>query len=229
MHAAVRHMLVHEADQLKMEDGSPCPPWDFATGKPLNQEALLATQFTFSVVGIQSLEKFGIHLSDHDKDCYTHAWAVVGHLMGVRADLQPLDYADSATVWELIKEKEYAASRAGAHLTEHALIVMKKLIPGRLIDGIPAAGIHFLLGRKTAKMLGVTNNWTYAIFPPMHLLGEIMNRFERTSPLGRKFTEWAGRKFFQAFIDLEWEGRTRSRNFEVPDQLRRRLGLDHDD
>lgn len=229
MHAAVRHMLTHEADELGIA------AWDARTGVPINQEALLATMFTFSMVGIQSVDKFGIHLTDEEKEAYTHAWSVIGSLMGVRGDLLPLSYADSATVWEAIKDHQYDDSLEGQELTAAAIEVMQNLIPGRFINGLPASGLQFLLGRDTAKMLGVGRpNWTYALFVPMHAFGDLSHRFQNDFAPGRWVTQRLGRRMMKSFIEGEWDDerlpRTVKRGgkiaFEIPQQINRGLGLE---
>ena len=148
MHAAVRHMLQHEADVHDHLDG-----WDPAFGVPLNQEALLATQFTFSVVGLRSLQRFGVNVSDREKEAYIHLWSVIGHMMGVRDDLLPLDFADSSTVWDRITAKEYSRSPGGTLLTKSAIEVMRQLIPvaGSTGSPPPASGSCSATTRRTCS------------------------------------------------------------------------------
>jgi hypothetical protein len=228
MHAAVRHMLTHEAEKLDI------PEWDHASGVPINQEALLATMFTFCAVGIHSVNKFGVHLTDDEKDAYTHTWSVIGSLMGIRDDLLPLDHRAAAEVWDRIKAREYAPTPEAKDLTDAALEVMRKLIPGTYINGFPAAGIRFLLGNDTARMLGIDKgNWTSALFVPFHAFGDLMHRFEHDFAPGRWASGWMGRKVMQAFIDGEWGDERLPRQvkddpkaaFDVPQELRRRVGL----
>ena len=60
-HAAVRYMLRHD------------PTFDAAgLGEPINQEDLLGTLTAFTVVVLDSLERFGIPVSDDDRDAYVH-------------------------------------------------------------------------------------------------------------------------------------------------------------
>jgi hypothetical protein len=220
MHAAVRHMLhfeAHEHDDLGK--------WDPASGVPLNQEALLATQFTFSVVGLRSLHRFGVNLSDREKEAYVHLWSVIGHLMGVREDLLPLDFADSATVWDRITAKEYARSAGGTLLTKSAIDVMRQLIPGRWFDGLPATGIRFLLGNDTADLLDVPKaDWTRLLFVPGRAMGGVMSRFERDSFTGATITSVLGRIAFREFLNVERRPSGRP-GFEVPEEMRRALGM----
>ncbi len=219
MHAAVRHMLQHETDHHALGG------WDPAFGVPLNQEALLATQFTFSVVGLRSLKRFGVHVSDRENEAYTHLWSVIGHLMGVRDDLLPLDYADSSTVWDRIMAKEYAPSPGGTLLTKHAIEVMQQLIPGRLLNGLPASGVRFLLGNKTADLLDVPRaNWTRTLFVPGQAMGALMNQFERDSIAGKTITGVLGRTVFREFLNAERRPDGRPA-FEVPQEMQRALGI----
>ena len=219
MHAAVRHMLRHETDQHALGG------WDPAFGVPLNQEALLATQFTFSVVGLRSLKRFGVHVSDRENEAYTHLWSVIGHLMGVRDDLLPLDYATSGAVWDRIMAKEYGRSPGGTLLTQHAIEVMQQLLPGRLLKGLPASGVRFLLGRDTADLLDVPRaNWTRTLFVPGQAMGALMNQFERDSIAGKSITGMLGRTIFREFLNAERRPDGRP-GFEVPQEMQRALGL----
>jgi hypothetical protein len=229
MHAAVRHMLTHEADAVDV------PKWDHTTGEPINQMALLATMFTFSVVGVESVNKLGVRLKDDEQDAYAHAWSIIGSLMGIRDDLLPLNFADSQTVWNSIKRTQYAACPEGAALTRAAIEVMQRLLPGRLTDGLPEAGIRYLLDGDTAKILGLERpNWTSALFAPLELFGSVLDRFERGFPPGRWASEQLGRLVMQTFIDGEWDEERRPREtkrggdiaFDAPQQIRRRVGLD---
>ena len=219
MHAAVRHMLHFKSHEHDLGG------WDPTFGMPLNQEALLATQFTFGVVGLRSLHRFGVNLSEHEQEAYIHLWAVIGHLMGVRDDLLPLDFADSSTVWDRITAKEYARSAGGTLLTKSAVEVMRQLIPGRWLDGLPATGIRFLLGNDTADLLDVPKaNWTRLLFVPGRAMGGVWSRFERDSFMGSTITSVLGRIAFEQFLIAERRPSGRP-GFEVPEEMQRALGM----
>jgi hypothetical protein len=218
MHAAVRRMLLHDAKTLEIE------PWDTNSGMPINQEALLATMFTFSIVGLESLEKFGVNLSPDEREAYVHVWSIIGHLMGIDDDLLPLDFADSTKVWNTIKAKEYGPSPEGKELTAHAIEVMQALVPNSLGAGLPASGIRFLLGDDTADLLGVPPaNWSRVVFLPSRTLGSLMSRFQRHSRTGRWVTERLGRAVMKEFLE---HNRSERPAFDVPQQFRRQLGLE---
>lgn len=225
MHALVRYMLCHESDELVgMDDGTPVAKWDVdRNGVPLDQLGLLATMFTFSVVGLESLEKLGIEVTEREAEAYTFLWSAVGHLMGIREDLLPLNVADSRQVWESIKRREYSTSKEGRELTLAAIDQMKKMIPGRIGDGLAVSGMRFLLGEDTSDLLGVPPaDWTRHLFVSSELFGGIFTLVNRV-PVGRQLSKWVGYRIFKEFLETS-RGEDRDGLFEVPEELDRLLG-----
>ena len=84
IHAAVRHLIEHIPDPS---------PWKPEWGKPLNQQQLLGTLLTFTQVVFEVFERFQTPVPAAQAEAYLHSWSVVGHLLGVRPDLLPLDRA----------------------------------------------------------------------------------------------------------------------------------------
>ena len=146
MHAAVRHLLLHGED-LRSPAGDPIGAWDDALGVPLNQEDLLGCLFSFSVVGIDALRRSGVRVTDAEAEAYIHTWNLVGHQLGIRSDLLPLDWADSVAIWEHIKARAYAQSDAGRELTAAAIECMQDLIRIGPLGGL-AGGRHPPLSRR---------------------------------------------------------------------------------
>ena len=100
----------------------PIEPWDDALGVPINQQHLLGTLFSFSVVGIESLRRSGVRLSTYQKEAYIHVWNLVGHQLGIRSDLLPLSWADSQALWDHRRRTESGPRpREGAHRGRHRL------------------------------------------------------------------------------------------------------------
>ncbi len=225
----IRHVrLVHSMARYLIKERndltSPEFTWTPAMGEPVNQMALLATMFTFCVVGVESLEKFGVRLTTDEQEAYVHLWNVIGHLMGIRDDVLPLDLATSQFVWNRIKEREYAPSAQGRDLTQAAILVMQDLMPTRLFDGFPATGIRALIGNDTADLLAVPRaNWTRSLLWP----GRVMNRaaatVNRDVRAGRHVSRWMGRVVFTKFLQLEGGRQGLRQAFELDDALRRRL------
>lgn len=219
MHASARHLLQHGdlADE---------PRFDVQRfGVPINQEDLLGTLFTFSLVGLRVLDRGGIRLSDADKEAYVHAWNVVGHGMGIRDDLLPLDVADSETVFASIQRRAYARSEAGAVLTAAAIEVMQELLGHRLLRGIPAAGIREYLGDDTADLLSVPPaGISRLVFVPDRWLNQLASRMQRDSIVARKVSEWLGRRVFRGFLEYERHGEHRP-SFELSEALAEQLKM----
>jgi hypothetical protein len=223
MHAAVRHVLLH-ADEVESPEGKPLEPWDDALGVPLNQEDLLGCLFSFSVVGIDSLGRSGVHISDDEAEAYIHAWSVVGHQIGIRTDLLPLDWAGSKSIWERLKVRAYAPSDAGRELTAAAIDCMQDLIRSKRLRGLPATGIRHYLGDETADLLGVPKaDWTRMFFTFVEGTDSIFDRTWVRAPGTRSMTAALGRRMLRGFELYERDGDRPK--FEITDELREAWGI----
>ena len=121
-HATMRRML-EDREPWKSEwtvpmthddsiGADPIPPGARPPEVPINQEDLLGTLTTFTVVVIESLTKMGVKYTDKERDAYLHTWLVVGHLLGVNydllrehpfnKDLEPLTYFEMQLVKEAV-------------------------------------------------------------------------------------------------------------------------------
>jgi hypothetical protein len=219
MHASARHLLSHH-------DLTDAPAFDTATfGVPVNQEDLLGTLFTFSLIGLRVLDRGGVRLSPADQEAYVHAWNVIGHGMGIRDDLLPLDVADSQAVFARIQRRAYARSDAGVELTAAAISVMQELLRLRILRGVPAAGIREYLGDDIADLLAVPSaGASRVVFIPTRLLNRLATRMERDSKLACKLSETLGRRFFRGFLSYERHGAHRP-DFELNQAIAEQLRL----
>jgi hypothetical protein len=73
---------------------------------PINQEDMLGTLSTFSVVVVRSLRLLGAKVRDDEADDYHHLWRCVGAMLGIREDLLPLDYASGCGVADQIAARQ---------------------------------------------------------------------------------------------------------------------------
>ena len=115
-HAAIRKLL---ADQ---------EPWRTEWKEtPINQEDLLGTLATFTVIVIEALETMGIVVSEAEREAYLHTWLVVGHLLGIdysllrrgtfKKTLEPLTYFEMQLVSDSIFRRQATPSPSGQILT----------------------------------------------------------------------------------------------------------------
>jgi hypothetical protein len=220
MHAAVRHLL---RDPLDLPE---TVPFDEAKlGVPINQEDLIGTMFTFSLIGLQVLERGGVRITEEDAESYVHTWNVIGHMMGIRNGLLPLDRTDAATVFLRIQARNYEESDAGKELTAAAIEVMQDFLGLRALRGVPAAGIREYLGNDIAKFLGVPKvPVTRLVFLPPRWFNWWSYKMQKDSRLARAVAERLGRQLFRGFLDYERDGEARP-SFELTDALKEQLKL----
>ena len=115
--------------------------------------------------------------NDAEAEAYIHTWNLVGHQLGIRSDLLPLDWADSEAIWEHIKARAYAESDAGRELTAAAIECMRDLIRIGPLGGLPASGIRHYLGDQTAQLLGVPKaDWTRWFFTFVQVSDTLFDR-----------------------------------------------------
>jgi hypothetical protein len=223
MHAAVRHLLLHGED-LRTPTGDPIGAWDDALGIPLNQEDLLGCLFSFSVVGIEALRRSGVTVEEAEAEAYIHTWNLVGHQLGIRSDLLPLDWADSVATWDHIKARAYAQSDAGRELTAAAIECMQDLIRFGPFGGLPAAGIRHFLGDQTADLLGVPKaNWTRWFFTVVQVTDTIFDQTWGRLPGVPNLSAALGLRMLGGFELTERDGDRPS--FEIADELRAAWGM----
>lgn len=223
MHAAVRHVLLHAAE-LEADAGRTIEPWHESLGTPLNQEDLLGCLFSFNVVGIHALERSGVVLSDLEKEAYIHSWNLVGHQIGIRDDVLPLDLEDSRALWEIIKKRNYAPSEAGRELTGAAISCINDLVRVPFLRGLPATGIRHYLGDQTADLLGVPGaDWTRLFFLFVNVTDWVFEHTIQFLPARRILTAMLGRRMLEGFEVCERGGDRPS--FAIPDELKQAWGM----
>lgn len=93
LHAKVRRRLLRKSRTVHSEALSPhASTWDVDEyGVPINQEDMAATLLAFSynvLIGIEVL-RGDVPLPEDDQVAYLHLWRYLGHLLGVRDDLNP--------------------------------------------------------------------------------------------------------------------------------------------
>jgi hypothetical protein len=153
-HAAIRHLL-RDQEPWKVE-------WRGET--PINQEDLLGTLTTFTVVIIEALEQMGVDVSPKQKSDYLHTWLVAGHLLGIDYKLlrrhelnpllQPLNYTEMVLVRDVLFRRHAKPSASGQMLTR-ALIGMEERALPVALRPLPPAAIRRFIGDDAADMLEV--------------------------------------------------------------------------
>jgi len=194
MHAAVRHLILQRSRSRPGPGAAPeqMPPPIPARGRPINQEAMAFVILTFSYVGLRSMERLEIEVSDAEREAYVHAWSVIGSIMGVKEDYLVHSYDDASRVFELIKARRRGASPEGQALTAALLAWMEEEMPS-LLRGLPREMMCRLMDAKDLPLLGlqpeepshVKDAFWHGV---MHLVEAVVEGFE-TLPMGRRAAE----------------------------------------
>lgn len=175
MHAAIRHLLLHD----------PREPWPTdALGLPINQEDLLGTLMTFSWLIVEGLNRLGVEWSADEQQAYTAAWMHIGRLMGIEPGLVPATVAETEFVCRTIERRQVDPSDEGRAMTAALLAMMNSNLPPSL-HPVPPALLHEFLPPGVATGLGV----------PHHPLVEALVAAAEhlTRPFQRRYDREAGR------------------------------------
>lgn len=164
LHASMRCMLLHPEKMLpkgahasaKFANSSMGAltadilqkPYDVAKlGKPVNQEDLAYTLLTFGYAIPVGLRAWGCRLSDADCEAFLHAWRLVGHIMGVRAELIPRDFAQAKVFYERVKSRQAGPSIQGPKLMRSLVMFLQDYLPPFLMRDLPL----MLVGTQLTK------------------------------------------------------------------------------
>jgi hypothetical protein len=213
MHAAVRWLIERD----------PRARWDPALGVPLNQEDLFETLLTFTEVAFEVFEKTGVDFTDDDANAYLHTWSLIGYLLGVRADLLPLNRAETRALMPIVRRRQFGPSASGRLLTAALLDQGRRLAPPGL-RGLPATTVRYCVGDATADLLGVPNaDWTRALFGPLSSLTRVLSAERAHRRLLRRFSDRVGLGLLRLAVDAERSGGRAP--FAVPTALADRWGV----
>lgn len=208
MHATIRHF----AQQRN---------WDRDTyGIPINQEDMVGTLLSFSVVIIDGLEQLGIRLTPEEREAYLHLWHVVGAMMGIDEDLLSENETDCRDLMNAILAQQSGPSMEGAELTDACIELMRdRLIIGPLQRLTPYF-VRFFVGDHYADMLSVAPADDAQESVVIEAV-QWMDRSVRAANEQHVLLAAMGRAFSHEMIGriLEFTNKARSQQFYLPSAL----------
>ena len=223
MHAAVRWLIAHDPAVTHVDDVAPpqveLPDlvWSASWGLPGNQEDLVGTWLTFTVVVYDMFDASGVDYTEQDVVDHLHMWRLVAHHIGIDAELVPLTRVDAAALRDLIWKRQHAPSASGKAMTAALLAQAHHHMPRFAWPLMPTAFRHFL-GDDVADMLALPPaNWTRVVFAPMSAISRVMTRGKETHRLHARFSAFAGRHLMNGILS-EMRGGERPK-FEIPTHL----------
>ncbi len=214
MHAAVRWLIQND----------PRAEWNPAWGTPINQEDLLETLLTFTEIVFEVFDRTGIVYSEDDANAYLHAWSLIGHYLGIRAELLPLTRAQTSVLMPIVRSRQFGPSESGSALMAALLEQGTRLAPPGL-RGLPATTVRFYVGDATADLLKVPKaDWTKNLFGPLADLSRRVSLEDLHRRLLQGLSEKIGFGMLSLAVRAERYGDRPP--FEVPTSLATRWNID---
>jgi hypothetical protein len=220
LHAAVRAVL--------LGPGAPGGTWPSAAdGIPVNQEDLLATLATFTVVVFRALSRMGVVVSVAEQEAYLHVWTVVGELLGIGEATRMWKPQEAQNLTTHLQESLQAASADGAFLMSVLLDEMEFAMPLGWLQ-IPRTLVRFLAGDRVADMLAVPPS---AWWSPALAVGAGLSKRASHFPFARRLgmlpAQLVGRRMIELWIEENQRGERGP--FSITAEQRRRWRIAADD
>ena len=147
IHSGIRIMLTLPRD--------PERAWDKGRlGEPINQEDMCEAVLCFCFCTIDALAKLGIVQNEKEQEATLCAWKTVGHLLGLREELQPTNVAEARALHKQLFERSCAETMEAKVLMAEVVHIMKCMMP-RLVHNVPATLMRYLMGKRVADQLAV--------------------------------------------------------------------------
>jgi hypothetical protein len=121
---------------------------------PIDQEDMLGTLFTFSLVVVRSARLLGVAMSDDEGDDYFHLWRAIGSMLGIEERLLPPSYDDALALGRRIAAREFGPSEQGRALTADLLAGIERHVSGGM-TWLPRYLMRYLVGEEIADHIGL--------------------------------------------------------------------------
>ncbi len=223
MHAAVRWMIAHDASVTRVDELPPPSQetedlvWSASWGLPVNQEDLLGTWLTFTVVVYDAFDASGVDYDAADVDDHLHLWRLVAHYLGIDPTLVPLTRADAVVLRNRIFTRQQAPCGAGRAMAAALVAQARTRMPRLAWPLVPTAFRHFL-GDPVSDMIGLAPaNWTRHVFPPMSAITRVLTRGGERDPAHARISAFIGRHLMDGILH-EMRGGERPA-FRIPTHL----------
>jgi hypothetical protein len=181
--------------------------WDAAAhGEPVNQEDLLGTVLTFTTVVFRGMERLGLPIDDGAADDYLFTWCVIGHLIGIDADLLPIERPHAEHLMYAIAARQHQPSVAGDELMAALLHEMEQSMPWGMRK-LPRALVRHLLDDEIADMLHVRRAWLWSrVFVQAWRLDQLIAYLPGGATALQVASEVVGRSMIRMYLDRTLRG-----------------------
>ncbi|MFY0605199.1 MAG: DUF2236 domain-containing protein [Cyclobacteriaceae bacterium] len=121
---------------------------------PINQEDMIGTFLSFSLLVIRGVRTLGINVSQEMAQSYFSLWIKIGILMGIDPENIPTSIKQASVTERQIRRREFKKSEAGLQLTQ-SLIAFLQSESGQLKGLNPTDIMSVLLGKEVSNILGL--------------------------------------------------------------------------
>lgn len=132
--------------------------WDDAFGKSINQEDLIGTNLSFSLIVIRGWKKMGFEIFSEEVSLIMQYWKWIGRMMGIQEEYWPENPKEAFALEKLIRKRHLKATDAGQQLIQALIAFYKSTIPDPLISGQVVPILNFFLGKEFSKALDIQSS-----------------------------------------------------------------------
>ncbi len=193
--------------------------WGKDWKNPINQEEILMTMLSFSLIIIRGLKQFGIKLSKEDEEGILHLWKIEAFLLGLKEELQPSNVKEAVAMWNVIVERNRSTfTEAGVALTQSAKAYGNSILPD-MLDWLPEAMLYFLNIKSVRRLLKIPRPsiWVLLLIIPIKGLLTLFGILRYLSPISRIFFRRFHLMLIKGLI-LHWN-KNQPVTFSIPQNL----------
>ncbi|ERM83002.1 hypothetical protein P872_05145 [Rhodonellum psychrophilum GCM71 = DSM 17998] len=129
--------------------------WNDDWGIPVNQEDLIGTNLAFSLMVMRGMEKMNQFPGKEIHESVLHYWKIVGHYLGIEADVLPDTSKEAFELEKLIRKRHARSSEAGRILIQSLLNYYISVIPDPSMSKLTETLVAFFVGKEIAVVLGI--------------------------------------------------------------------------
>lgn len=196
LHARVRATLLQRG----------CVSADGRQEVPIDQWQMLRTWLDFTVVPFEAFRLIGWELNPEQTKRLYEAWRVVGHLLGIDADLlsKVTDHTVALELLKMVDAQLPEPDESSRVLTQAMLGALGNRLapvlkyPVDVSVMLMASLCRLLHGNELADQLGVQSNWTESLLPMMADANRFRMRRIEDEPAYRETVQQQSLKAFDA-------------------------------
>lgn len=144
IHAFSRYFILHYASDWKEE-----------FGKPINQEDLIGTNISFSLIVIRGWKKMGFQVSSEEVTQLMSYWKWIGRMLGMQENYWPDNAKEAFALEKLLRKRHMKSSDAGNQLMGALIKHYKSTIPDKVLSAQVEPILNFFLGKEASKAVGI--------------------------------------------------------------------------